>query len=934
MKKFKRIIVVIFIFIISNLLHADNLSVKRQKIANQLAEISQIGGDRIGYSEEILHHLAKVYRIYPENLPQYRGSSYRYRRSRRREHQVDTYSLLTGGLAIRESLQLDSIAPVDYSNSTVKLSTLKGSQVKSHPFEEMLKGRTYKMFDLAKYCPENFYYFHFNNLTNALEFFDYLGSVGGSIHKKFSPISIDYMLKEKILKQLALRENKLARKFYNYVIDEISIVGSDPFIMEGTDVSIICKLSTPSVFNTTINKYRKYYKKKFKAKTKNIKINGYKTKYLYTNDKKINSYLTTLDKNTVVISNSKSAVKTIINVINNKHNSLAKANDFKYMRSVYPANQKLEDGFLYLSDAFIRYLISPELRIKEARRLSEAARISVFEKYILYYYQLNNKFPNSINDIVNVIKAPPLTKVQKALIKKIENHQYYKFTIASRMYSTSSWYRYKRSLKRKLQKENSKDKDLNKKVDKYINELKESYRKIQKEYPGSPRDVFNLVNKKPDKDYSKLFKNLKLNKNKFFATSKLYGRQGTFKPNLETKLEFISEQEVREYNKFLRDYNNYWKDYFDPIGVRIKLKDGIKVETCILPLINNSIYNVLTNFIGGSPVVLHPNNNIEGEIFSLSLKLNKNNMLRDRNVNLLNKFLQADPDMAGVSVFDLFHDEMQIHLLDTRPLVDFDGKQIFSSLLRSRLNRYEVYAGFLAWSLFHPIRVSYPVKDTRVAKKALNAIEKFYTKKSQQMYSRDYSLSNYSYKYKSNKISVLKLTFFRTLKFRIYYTITNNALEISTTQHYIESIIDKTKPAKKNGFSESKGNIIAVYRPKQMILEKSLYKFSMLESAQESSFNNFGTFKLLSTIFPKKKNLDEVALNIFGFKPVCPMGGKYLIDAKTKQVSNTVFGNRNKTIIDVNKIKSDSLKRYFSTDEIKIELEFTKEGIKTVLTTK
>ena len=94
----------------------------------------------------------------------------------------------------------------------IDISTLQGPLVKSHPFKDMLRGRKYKMFSLAEYCPENFYYFHFNNMEKSLKFFDYLGSVGGSLHTRISPQSVDFMLKEKILTQLAIRENKNNRK--------------------------------------------------------------------------------------------------------------------------------------------------------------------------------------------------------------------------------------------------------------------------------------------------------------------------------------------------------------------------------------------------------------------------------------------------------------------------------------------------------------------------------------------------------------------------------------------------------------------------------------------------------------------------------------------------------------------------------------------------
>ena len=391
---------------LSNSLLADNLKKRKQVIADQLYEIMIEGGDFLGYSKEILRHLSKVDKIVPGKIkkdpPDYRNR--RFRRRGRRDETIDAFSFLSGGLAIRESLQLESIGRSADDVREIDISTLQGPLVKSHPFKDMLRGRKYKMFSLAEYCPENFYYFHFNNMEKSLKFFDYLGSVGGSLHKRISPQSVDFMLKEKILTQLAIRENKNNRKFYNYIIKEMALVGSDPFIMEGTDVTILYKIKIKSVFDHKILSFRKYFKKKFKAKWRKIKILGKKTDYLFTSDRKINSYLVTLKDGTVIISNSRKAVERIIQASGKKIKRLSDAHDFKYMRSIYPADEKIEDAFLYLSDSFIRRLVGPELRIKEARRVNETIRLATLEKYILYHYQLLGKLPGSMDDIYRLNK--------------------------------------------------------------------------------------------------------------------------------------------------------------------------------------------------------------------------------------------------------------------------------------------------------------------------------------------------------------------------------------------------------------------------------------------------------------------------------------------------------------------------------------------------
>ena len=69
-------------------------------------------------------------------------------------------------------------------------------------------------------------------------------------------------------------------------------------------------------------------------------------------------------------------------------------------------------------------------------------------------------------------------------------------------------------------------------------------------------------------------------------------------------LDNAAKVEASDYKAFVNQYNGYWSRFFDPIGIRLQLGDRIEVETCILPLIENSIYNQLREIVGGHPVQL------------------------------------------------------------------------------------------------------------------------------------------------------------------------------------------------------------------------------------------------------------------------------------------------------------------------------------------
>jgi len=555
--------------------------------------------------------------------------------------------------------------------------------------------------------------------------------------------------------------------------------------------------------------------------------------YLFTGDGVINSYFLELDNGVKVISNSPGAVETIIKTSGKQHPSMADASDFKYMRSIYPADEKKEDAFIYLSDKFIRRLVGPALRIKEARRMEEALRMARLDKYILYHYHLTGKLPSSVNDIYKII--------------------------------------------------NNSEKNN--------------------------KDVLNDS-----------FRNLSVNKKSFNSFSSHYGRYGYMKSNNDTEIKLVSKNEAELYNRFVGEYNSFWNEYFDPIGIRIKMDKGIKVETCILPLINNSIYNTLAIICGGSPVSLNPENSVNGEILSLAFKLNK---------SMIPGIDELNYHALSGNFLSLFKDEFQIHMHDTMPLIDFDSKILAEHLFRGRFKSDKLFIGIFGWSLFHPLRVTLPLKDPERSDEVIRGLDRLI---SGLFSGSDINIKRYSYEFKASKIRVIKLNFFGAATVRLYYSVKNGALHITSTKSYIEKFVSGSENMQKNTvISESAGNIIALFRPKQMKLEKDIFEANMMESANRASFNNFATIKLLNTIFPDNKDLAGKSFKMYAVKPMCPMGGSYTIDKRTGKVSNSVFGSRSNNVIKYENVKSDLFKKYFSTEEIKLELEFTKEGIKTVI---
>lgn len=83
------------------------------------------------------------------------------------------------------------------------------------------------------------------------------------------------------------------------------------------------------------------------------------------------------------------------------------------------------------------------------------------------------------------------------------------------------------------------------------------------------------------------------------AVSSTYGTIRFATPLVELPIDKVTPGEAREYETFRAGYLENWRRFFDPVGIRLAVNDKqVRVETYILPLIENSEYNQLRRWIG------------------------------------------------------------------------------------------------------------------------------------------------------------------------------------------------------------------------------------------------------------------------------------------------------------------------------------------------
>ncbi|MBI3821748.1 MAG: hypothetical protein HY289_03605 [Planctomycetes bacterium] len=323
-----------------------------------------------------------------------------------------TYEITTGAAAITESLALNRMQnrnrrfkDKDFKDDArvIPIKDVRGVDIAEHPWVKMMGDKKPAPEPLARMIPHDNYYLQFRTFGKFLEMGDLMDQWGSSIARAFDVNSRDYRMKQKLEQQVCLKSTGLARIFGPAVIKSMAITGNDPYLREGSDFTIIFQINDKTIFETGSQPNIDAARKKFGKDLKEDKSNyqGISIESLVTPLREVSLHRAFFD-DYAVYSNSGVALRRVIDAHKNKISRLADSLDFQYMRTVFRADDPEEDGFIFLSDAFIRNLVGPAVRIKERRRLEALTSLHMVTNGAMFTAWQTGKAPQNYQHILEV----------------------------------------------------------------------------------------------------------------------------------------------------------------------------------------------------------------------------------------------------------------------------------------------------------------------------------------------------------------------------------------------------------------------------------------------------------------------------------------------------------------------------------------------------
>jgi hypothetical protein len=311
------------------------------------------------------------------------------------EHRL--YEITTGADAVAETLQLHRLLQPEArpgGERSVNITDVAGVTVPQQPWDRMLAGKQPGVEPIARLVPHDNYYIYFKNIRKFMEFGDLLDQWGTSVIRVYEMKSRDARLRQRYEPQLCLKSTALGRLLGPTVVKGIVVTGNDPYLREGTDMTVVFEVANRALFRSAVEGFLKEARQEHGGRLREGREEYHDTtiETFVTPLREVSLHRATLG-DFVIYSNSSTGVRRVIDAQRKDGKCLAESSDFRYMRTVFPLGDEKEEGFVFLPDAFIRQLTGPVSRIKEKRRLEALTSLYMATNAALFCAWETGKLP-------------------------------------------------------------------------------------------------------------------------------------------------------------------------------------------------------------------------------------------------------------------------------------------------------------------------------------------------------------------------------------------------------------------------------------------------------------------------------------------------------------------------------------------------------------
>ena len=725
------------------------------------------------------------------------------------ELETNLYQLTSGSLAIQETLQRSTLVSAGRIGDLNRhISTLNPPSLKSLPYKDLLEQKRTRdkiepaVHELSKLVPEDQYFLHFNSMRSLYELNDLSTQWGDSLLRLFTVRAQDPQLQSKLEDQLCLRRDPLTQLFVDAVIGEVAVTGADPFVLEGTDVSMIFRLKQPEVFRKTAAVWLAEVRKKYPEMVdREFNYRGHKVVTHYTKDRVVSSFVVE-HGDTIVYSTSHRAIRNIIDAATGNAPSLHDSLDYRYVTTIMPPQKTAEAGYLFVSEATIKRLVSPAAKISEKRRVQCFNNLVMLNNASLFFRLEYGRTPESLTELVQG-----------------------RFVDADKIVC-----------------------------------------------PHGGAYSFDAQSDN--------------------CTCSLHNRLKYLTPNCELSVLNVSQAEVAEYDRYKQRYQAFWQQAFDPIAMRITVGKRLKIESCVLPYANGSLYQELRGMLDKNPRPIGTAKIAPSAVVSVAAVPG-----REKIAGLLREIpgvaetLKANPTLTDLKWLG---DRMSLHFCDGEAILELDPMQLRPTTVPF-LGRVpvetQVVAGALLTATKLPVYVTVDVENRESASRMLEQLSQQIFLKKDKLAGIDTTLDAYRLPdYKGHPVYVFSAQIY-AVKVRLHAALVGDQLVAATKPEVLRQVIDAAE-GKETAPGAPAHLVVRISRRGLGRLhdDVQLYWAEKARIACQRNISSIHTlYKLYNMPIDQIPRLSDAK---YGVRYFCPDHGEYSYDAERDRVVCSVHGNR------------------------------------------
>jgi len=226
-------------------------------------------------------------------------------------------------------------------------------------------------------------------MANPRDISAFLDKGCGFLHRlgtSFSGNGIDYELDKKYPARLGFNRQVLRSFLKSGSISQCALVFPDLFFIDGTDITVICRLTNPGMVTSLL-------------KLTGIKELPQKSIIPHRLKNRETVYWSLWEDLLMVSTNEKELEKMLQLKSEGGKGSLGQSDEFQYMLTQLPL-KKSTWSYVYFSDPFIRRLVSPAVKIGQLRRIRARAHMEYLTACALLAKLDGIKSPWSIENLV------------------------------------------------------------------------------------------------------------------------------------------------------------------------------------------------------------------------------------------------------------------------------------------------------------------------------------------------------------------------------------------------------------------------------------------------------------------------------------------------------------------------------------------------------